>query len=139
MADRRAMLIAAGLEVLGTVDLAGDLAPEQAWRRVISSAATPTVEVGDDVDDQDARVDAAWRELALRHGVLANDGTFLISPSGTGAFTAPWTIVRLTDQTQLARHLAPDPGDPEFVTASADGTTVLGVTTEEYSIWLTLT
>src|SRR4051794_18889522 len=134
MADRTATLAAAGLEVLATVDLAGDLAPADAWRRVISGATRPTVEIPDDADD--VRVDAEWRELALRHGVLADDGTFLISPPGPGAFTAPWTAVRLTEHAHLARHLTANPGEPEFVTASADGTVVLGVTTEEYAVWL---
>ncbi|GAA1307438.1 hypothetical protein [Saccharothrix xinjiangensis] len=138
MADRTAALVAAGLEVLGTVDLAGDLAPADAWRRVVSGAARPAVEVPDDADDPEGRVDAEWRELARRHGVLADDGTFLISPPGPGAFTAPWTAVRLTDRTDLARHLTANPGEPEFVTASADGTAVLGVTTEEYATWLVL-
>jgi hypothetical protein len=136
MVDRTAALAAAGLEVLGTVDLAGDLAPADAWRRVVSLAARPAVEVADDVVDADARVDAAWRDLARRHGVRADDGTFLISLPGPGASTAPWTAVRLTDQTRLAHHLAVNPGEPEFVTASADGTAVLGVTTEEYAVWL---
>ncbi|MFI9010945.1 hypothetical protein ACIGNX_27275 [Actinosynnema sp. NPDC053489] len=136
MVDRTAMLTAAGLEVLGTRDLAGDLAPAEAWRRVVSGAARPEVEVPDDTADVDARVDAEWRELARRHGVLAEDGTFLISPPGPGAFTAPWTAVRLTDHTRLARHLTANPDEPEFVTASADGSAVLGVTTEEYAVWL---
>ncbi|MEV0675984.1 hypothetical protein AB0I60_05615 [Actinosynnema sp. NPDC050436] len=138
MADRTAMLTAAGLEVLGTLDLAGDLAPAEAWRRVVSGTARPTVEVPDDTADADDRVDAEWRELALRHGVLADDGTFLISPPGSGAFTAPWTAVRLTDHTHLARHLTTNPNEPEFVTASADGTAIVGVTTEEYAVWLVI-
>lgn len=70
--------------------------------------------------------------------MLADDDTFLISPPGPGAFTAPWTAVRLTGHTHLARHLTTNPNEPEFVTASADGTVILGVTTEEYAVWLVI-
>ena len=112
-------LAAAGLRVLGTAATAGGLTPAAAWQLVIALSARPAVEVADP-----ASADA--------------DGGFLISPAGPGAFAAPWTAVRLTCEVRLAEHLTGNPGEPEFVTAAADGHAVLGVTTEEHGIWLVL-
>jgi hypothetical protein len=122
----------AGLEVLGTTS--GVVSTEDAWRRVVSGQPTSTVD--GELDDHLFRVDAEWRRLAVEHGVLDDDGSFLVSLPGPGAMRAPWTIVRLTDAASLAEHLATHPGEPEFVTAARNGTAVLGVTTEEYGTWL---
>jgi hypothetical protein len=124
----------AGLEVLDTTE--GVLSTADAWKRVISANAQPTVTVDDEREDHLSRVDTEWRRLAVEHGVLDKDGTFLISLPGPGAMNSPWTIVRLTDTTSLAEHRAQHPGEPEFVTAARNGTAVLGVTTEEHGTWL---
>ncbi len=130
------MLRRAGLEVLGTTD--GVVSTRDAWKRVVSANVRPTSTVDDELDDHLSRVDAEWRRLATEHGVVDDDGSFLISLPGPGAMSSPWLIVRLTEATSLAEHLAPHPGEPEFVTAARNGTTVIGVTTEEHGTWLIL-
>ncbi|SDH88991.1 hypothetical protein SAMN05192558_103457 [Actinokineospora alba] len=130
---RAAILRSAGFEVVGTVESAGGLLPEQAWRRVINLDVVPVAEVDD--DDLD-RVDAEWRGLADESGLFADDGSFLISPPGPGAMRLPWVRVRLTAATKLAGQLHASPGQPEFVTAALDGHVVLGVTSEEHGVWL---
>lgn len=125
------MLVRAGLEVLGTT--AGPPDPEQAWRGVIRGGITPTVAVPDDVPDQLAAVDAQWRRLAEEHGIVDEDGTFLISLPGPQAWSG-WTVVRLGENTSLATNLIDEA--ETFVTAARDGSAVLGVSTEEYEIWL---
>lgn len=126
----------ANLEVLGSTG--GVVSTEDAWRRVISAATQPSSTVDSETDDYLSRVDAEWRRLATEHGILDDDGSFLISLPGPDAMRAPWTIVRLTDATSLAEHLVQHPGEPEFVTAARNGTAVLGVTTEEYGTWLVI-
>ncbi|WP_436495181.1 hypothetical protein [Actinokineospora sp. HUAS TT18] len=129
---REALLTRAGLEVLGAADLAGTVTPAEAWRRVASGAAA--VEIPE--DDPLARVDTEWRALADETGLLDADGSFLISPAGVGSAKLGWVVVRLTPTTRLAATLVAHPGEPEFVTAARDGHVVLGVTTEEYGVWL---
>jgi hypothetical protein len=124
----------AGLEVLGTA--AGPLPPIAAWKKVISGAAVPTVVVPDERPDQVAVVESEWRRLATEHAVLDPDDTFLLSLPGPGALAAPWMVVRLTPAGLRTEHLPERPGEPEFVTAARDRPVVLGVTTEEYGIWL---
>lgn len=138
MGGHESVLRSAGLEVLGTSASAGGLLPEQAWKRIISLGAAPTVEIDDQDDDYLDRADAEWRRLADEHGLLAADGTFLISPSGLGAMSLPWVVVRLTTTARLAEHLCVNPGEPEFVTAARDGHLILGVTSEERGVWLVL-
>lgn len=134
--EREPLLARAGLEVLGTAVSAGTLLPAEAWKRIVSTAAVPTVEIPDDADDYLDQVDAQWRRLADESGVFGKDGAFLISPAGPRSMERPWVVVRLTSSVRLARHLTARPGEPEFVTAAQDGHVVLGVTTEEYGIWL---
>jgi hypothetical protein len=92
--------------------------------------------IDDRDDDYLDRADADWRRLADEHGLLADDGTFLISPPGPSVLRLPWVRVRLTAATRLAEHLHASPGRPEFVTAALDGHVVLGVTSEEHGVWL---
>lgn len=81
-------------------------------------------------------VNTKWLDLARSAGIVAEDSTFLISPSGTGAWGDPWYQVRMGRTVKLAENLAPDPGEPEFLTSANDGSGLVGVTAEEDGIWL---
>jgi hypothetical protein len=133
--EREAVLRDAGLEVVGTTPDAGGLEPAAAWRQVIGVSVSPSVVVDDEQEDYLDEVDRRWRGLAEEHGVLAADGSFLVSVAGVGAFGLPWSVVRLTPVSRLSA-LVSNPGEPEFVTASPDGRVVCGVTTEEDGVWL---
>ncbi|WP_052682207.1 hypothetical protein [Saccharothrix sp. ST-888] len=127
------LLRRAGLEIVGDGGAVNVLPPKAAWRPVAAASTRPTAEVRDDHPDLVAELNAQWRRLATEYGVLGADGEFLLD-----ALTSPrgWLRVRLTEHWDLAGVLGPRPGRPEFVTLSADGDSLLGVTTEEYSVWL---
>jgi hypothetical protein len=138
--DLARLLARAGLEIVGergegTEDV---LPPRVAWRGVIAGSTVPTVAVPDDHDDLVGEVNARWYALATRHGVIGADGVFLLDVAGDRAGPEPrrWNRVRLTGEWDLAGVLGDRPGQPEFVTLSTDGDTLLGVTTEEYEVWL---
>ncbi|WP_315975521.1 PE-PGRS family protein [Streptomyces nigrescens] len=87
-----------------------------------------------------AELNAQWHRLAVGNGIIGEDGVFLIDVAGNWTGCAPrrWTRVRLTGQWDLAGVLGERPGQPEFVTLAADGSTLIGVTTEEDEVWFTL-
>lgn len=124
----------AGLEAVGERRVEEVLPAPVAWRHVAGWQTEPTVTVADDRPDLVAELNAQWHRLASETGVLDGDGVFLIAVSG--AAKGSWTRVRLTDGWDLAGVLGPRPGQPEFLTLSLDGDAMVGVTTEEYEVWL---
>ncbi len=124
----------AGLEVVGERRVEEVSPPPVLWRHVIGSETEPTVAVPDDRPDLVAELNAQWHRLATDAGILGGDGVFLIDFSGNQ--DRSWMRVRLTDGWDLAGVLGPRPGQPEFLTLSLDGETMVGATTEEYAVWL---
>ncbi|MFF7049872.1 PE-PGRS family protein [Streptomyces griseorubiginosus] len=124
----------AGLEVVGERRVEEVLPASVAWRHVAGWQTEPTVVVADDRPDPVAELNAQWRRLASETGILGGDGVFLIAVPGTG--DGSWTRVRLGGDWDLAGVLGPRPGQPEFLTLSLDGDAMVGVTTEEYAVWL---
>lgn len=132
------LLQRAGLEIVGARRTEEVLPPQAAWRPVIAYEAEPTVAVKSDRPDLVAELNAQWHRLAVKDGIIGEDGVFLIDVADHWAGCAPrqWTRVRLTDHWNLAGVLGERPGQPEFVTLSTDGNSLLGATTEEYEVWL---
>ncbi|MGW7382858.1 hypothetical protein [Streptomyces sp. NPDC054794] len=91
----------------------------------------PTAVVQLDATDPFADTDAEWFRLATAHGLFGEDGGFLVTLGHGGCFR-----VRLGKDWRLAEVLRNQPRCPEFMTLSSDGKTLIGVTTEEYEIWL---
>ncbi|TGN76560.1 PE-PGRS family protein [Streptomyces bauhiniae] len=127
------LLHRAGLEKVGDGRVSEALPSQAAWRPVIAASTEPTLAVPDDRPDLVAELNRQWHRLAVERGVIDGDGEFLIHVANHGC--ACWTRVRLGEQWDLAGLLGPRPGQPEFVTMSPDGESVLGVTCEEYEVW----
>ncbi|WP_232789509.1 HEAT repeat domain-containing protein [Streptomyces jeddahensis] len=132
------LLQRAGLEIAGDWRTEEVLPPRAAWRPIVAGETTPTVSVRGDQPDLVAELNAQWHRLATESGILGEDGVFFIDVAGdwTGCAPRRWTRVRLTSRWDLAGVLGERPGQPEFVTLSMDGNTLLGATTEEDEIWL---
>ncbi|MFG3043845.1 PE-PGRS family protein [Streptomyces sp. NPDC048241] len=127
------LLRRAGLEVVGAGQVPDARPPMAAWRPVIAASTEPTLAVRDDHADLVTELNRQWHRLAVEQGVFGGDGEFLISVANQGRVC--WTRVRLGEQWDLAGHLGSREGQPEFVTMSPDGESVLGVTCEEYEVW----
>ncbi|MGW1224078.1 PE-PGRS family protein [Streptomyces sp. NPDC001515] len=134
------LLQRAGLHVVGEARIEEVLPPRAAWRPVVSAAAEPTVAVRGDLPGLVAELNARWHRLAAGSGILDEGGVFLIDVAGnwTGGSPRRWTRVRLTERWDLAGVLGERPGQPEFLTLAPDGSALIGVTTEEDEVWLTL-
>ncbi|MEU5436060.1 hypothetical protein AB0G73_22145 [Streptomyces sp. NPDC020719] len=134
------LLRRAGLEVVGDWRIEEVLPPQAAWRRVISGGAKPTVAVREDLPDLVAELNAQWHRLAASNGIIGDGGVFLIDVAGawTGCVPRRWIRLRLTGQLDLAGVLGERAGQPEFVTLATDGSTLIGVTTEEDEVWFTV-
>ncbi|WP_415949029.1 PE-PGRS family protein [Streptomyces sp. KLOTTS4A1] len=127
-----ALLAEAGLKDAGGWSAAEHALPTWAALRPIASAtAEPAATVRLDDADPCAATDEEWFRLATAHGLFAEDGGFLVS-LGDGH----WFRVRLGERWRLAEVLPSEPGSPEFMTLSCDGRTLIGVTTQEYEVWL---
>lgn len=126
-----------GLEVVGDRRVEDVLPPRAAWRPVVSGEAEPAEVVP---AGRVAEVNAQWHRLAAGNGVIGEDGVFLVDVAGNWTGCAPrrWTRVRLTDGWDLAGVLGERPGQPEFVTLSTDGSTLVRVTAKEDDVWLVL-
>ncbi|MGW0416587.1 PE-PGRS family protein [Streptomyces collinus] len=137
--ELRELLERAGLEVLGDGRVDDARPAAVAWRPVVSVNAVPAVAVRHDRPGRVAELNRQWHRLAVEHGVFDDSGEFLISVAGHGRGTTGdggWTRVRLSGLWDLAGVLGERSGQPEFVTMSPDGATVLGATGEEYEVWL---
>ncbi|MFD8996441.1 PE-PGRS family protein [Streptomyces abikoensis] len=135
----RAGLEAEETEGTGEAKPVGDvLWPRAAWRAVMAPDAVPTVAVRRDDPGLVAELNAQWHRLATERGVIGADGAFLVDVAGSrrGPAAHGWTRVRLAGRWDLAGVLGERPGQPEFVTLSADGDAVLGMTTEEDEVRL---
>ncbi|MFD3511530.1 PE-PGRS family protein [Streptomyces sp. NPDC058657] len=128
-----ALLAEAGLEYAGGWGGAADALPTwAALRPIVAGEAVPTSVVRLDSTDPLAATDAEWVRLATAHGLFGEeDGGFLVTLGDGG-----WFRVRLGEEWRLAEVLRNQPRCPEFMTLSPDGKTLIGVTTEEYEIWL---
>ncbi|MEU3690609.1 PE-PGRS family protein [Streptomyces narbonensis] len=131
-AELVALLGRAGLETAGQWGPENVLTPAAAWRPVASYETVPTVTVRDDRPDLVPALNAQWHRLAREHGVIDEKGEFLIHVGDDDA----WARVRLAPVWDLAGVLGDRPGQPEFVTLSVDGDALVGVTCEEYEVWL---
>ncbi|MCT9075435.1 PE-PGRS family protein [Streptomyces fulvoviolaceus] len=127
------LLRRAGLEIVEDRRVEEVLPPPFAWRRVAAWEAEPAVAVGSDRPDLVAELNAQWHRLASETGILGEDGVFLID---AGCSPRRWIRVRLTADWDLAGVLGDRPGQPEFLTLSPAGDTLLGATTEEHAVWL---
>ncbi|MFD7863916.1 PE-PGRS family protein [Streptomyces sp. NPDC059783] len=134
------LLRRAGLHVVEEARVEEVLPPRAAWRPVVSVAAEPTVAVRGDLPGLVAELNARWHRLAAGNGIIDEDGVFLVDVAGnwTGCASRRWTRVRLTERWDLAGVLGERPGQPEFLTLAPDGSALIGVTTEEDEVWLTL-
>ncbi|MEU8618177.1 hypothetical protein [Streptomyces sp. NPDC048623] len=81
-------------------------------------------------------VDRQWHVHAEQNGLFGEEGSFLLSISGTGSSTFGWAVVKWSPGAELAPRLAkPDEG-LDFLTMSVDGRVVCAVTEEEYDYWI---
>ncbi|MEU3425355.1 PE-PGRS family protein [Streptomyces gardneri] len=131
-AERAALLERAGLELVGEWGPENVLTPAAAWRPVIWYEAVPTATVREDRPDLVPALNAQWHRLAREYGVIDDKGEFLIHVADDDT----WARVRLAATWDLAGVLGDRAGQPEFVTLSVDGDALLGVTCEEYEVWL---
>ncbi|WP_055524782.1 hypothetical protein [Streptomyces graminilatus] len=132
------LLRRAGLEIVGERRTEDVLPPRTAWRPIVAGDAAPTVSIREDHPALVAELNAQWYRLAAENRLLGGDGVFLIDVAGnwTGGGPRRWTRVRLTSEWDLAGVLGERPGQPEFVTLSLDGQTLVGATAEEDEVWL---
>ncbi|WP_024761071.1 hypothetical protein [Streptomyces exfoliatus] len=131
-AELIALLDRAGLEIVGKWGEENVLTPAAAWRPVASYETVPTATVREDRPDLVPELNAQWHRLAHAHGIVDEKGEFLVHVGGDDT----WVRVRLAPVWDLAGVLGDRPGQPEFVTLSVDGDALLGVTCEEYEVWL---
>ncbi|MGY5137740.1 hypothetical protein ACWGJW_36090 [Streptomyces nigrescens] len=119
------LLRRAGLDIVGDRRTEEVLPPRAAWRPVIAFEAEPAVAVQIDRPDVVAELNTQWHRLAVKEGIMGEDGVFLIDVAGNGTGCVPrgWTRVRLTARWNLAGVLGERPGQPEFrrSTPGADG------------------
>lgn len=135
--DEKLLKISSSGLVLGDVPPpVGVPKTSEAWRRVVNIAAEPVVKVSQSHPDAMGEVDRQWLAQAKKESLFAEDGSFLISVAGPGAFDSGWVCVKWSENVRLASVLVQDEGSPEFVAMSSDGRFLCAATTEEYDFWI---
>lgn len=134
--ERSELLERIGLIVLGEVNAAGDVTPGAAWRSAINFAVKPTIEVDAAAEDALLRAERRWRGYCQQVALFADDGSFLISVSGKGAFDLPWVHVSGTEQTGFLTNLAQVSGRVDFVACSLGGDSIVAFSEEEHGYWI---
>lgn len=124
------------LVVLDVPPPSGVPGTSEAWRKVVNIETEPAARVSQSLPDALSEVDRQWLAQAERESLFAEDGSFLISVAGPGAFEAGWVRVRWPGNARLASTLVQDEGSLEFVAMSTDGRVLCAVTTEEYDFWI---
>lgn len=130
----------AGLETLGQAD--HRLPPPRAlWRLIHRSEAVESSVVHRDGPGLDEELNERWHRLALRHGVIDENGDFVLHVSGKlacGCLSETWSRVRLTAEWNPARLLDREHQGPGrdiegwgFVALSTDGEALLAVTSAQ--------
>ncbi|MFD9338329.1 PE-PGRS family protein [Streptomyces sp. NPDC060028] len=134
------LLERAGLEVVGGWRTEDVLPPQAAWRPILAGESEPYVSLRADRPNVVAEFNAQWHRHAVEHGVIGEDGVFLIDVvrSWTSCMPRLWTRVRLTAQWDFAGVLGERPGEPVFVTLAMDGDTLLATTPADGELRLTV-
>lgn len=128
---------AAGFDVIDAqYQLEGLPSEMAAWKPVISSLARPDHVVPYSEDDALTKVEGHWQRLARQNHVVGPDNTLLVSLTRRRADSGGWVRVALPAGRVDLDKLGPNPGEPEFVAMSMDGSAVCGVTAEEYELWI---
>jgi len=133
---RDEILIRAGLTVIRDGSPLPAVSPLDAWSKIIGVAVVPEFVVRNEGPDHLVNIDQCWHQISKREGVLGDDCSFWIHVAGAGALQQEWRKVRISGKLEVARSLGPKPGEPEFLTLSANGQVLCGVTTEEDGIWI---
>jgi hypothetical protein len=138
--DSRKMVLfekirASGLKVIGLCESASGITVDAAWRLIANFEVEPSATVPLEGDNTAPYMNRLWLQLAQDSGVIADDGSFLITVVTNGSRELGWVEVQLTPEADISR-LRDDQGRVEFIARSQRGHYVCGVTAEEYDYWI---
>jgi hypothetical protein len=128
------LLARAGLELLGSFPDVRGIRVSHVYAAVMRGDAKPASVVNYENGPADylAECDRRWFELSAETGMIDGRGEFYVSFEAQSV----WYKVRFSGPLRLAEELHSDDGWPDFVTVASDGRVAIGVTTEEYELWL---
>ncbi|CAL9640959.1 hypothetical protein SUDANB120_06343 (plasmid) [Streptomyces sp. enrichment culture] len=127
------LIRSAGLAVDGVHGNTPGPSVETAWRAMAGFTVEPSATFPLAADRRG--VHDLWLAHARRSGVIAGDGTFLVTAVALRSADTGWIRARLTDTADVAR-LVDDQQRIEFIARSASGDRICGITAEEYDYWL---
>ncbi|MEV8586763.1 hypothetical protein AB0424_07425 [Streptomyces sp. NPDC051180] len=110
--------------------------PNEAMRSVSNWEVQPVSKVPLSHPDAHQEVDRQWYAQATQAGLFSEDGSFLLSISGSGSSGFGWAAVKWNPTVELTSRLARESEGLDFVAMSEDGRTVCAVTEEEYDYWI---
>ncbi|MCZ2525354.1 hypothetical protein [Streptomyces sp. HB2AG] len=128
-------LRASGLEVIGVAGVVSPPSVGQAWKAVANFEVTPVAKTPLVGAGTAQRLNSLWLEHAEESGVIAEDGSFLVTVVSTGSHEIGWVRVRWTSDADVSR-LVDDQEQVEFIGRSLSGHRLVGVTAEEYDYWV---
>jgi len=129
-------LVRSGLTIVRDGSPLPVISPLDAWSKVVSVAAIPTIVVEYGSPDCLLKVDQAWFQTSEREGLFSEGRSFWVHVAGVGALQRKWRKVRIYETFEMASNLGPEPEEPEFVAMALNERVLCGVTTEEDGIWI---
>jgi hypothetical protein len=130
------MLQACGLELTDTEVPAAAPSMAKAIQMVAGVDVEPTASIDAAGQDYLEELDRQWHEKARPTLTEPGSGEFFIMPPGSGGSTVGWIPVKDAVVSSLPSRIAAATGSSEFVTLSADGTTLCAVSEEEDEYWI---
>ncbi|MDV9188531.1 hypothetical protein R6L23_09930 [Streptomyces sp. SR27] len=129
-------ITATGLTVSDDPAPSDALSPREAWQSVIHGEVQPAATVPLSHPQALTEVDRQWHVHAAQNELFGNDGSFLLSISGSGSWGFGWAVVKWSPRTELAPKLSKGEEGLDFVAMSLNGKSVCAVTEEEYDYWI---
>ncbi|WP_438486878.1 hypothetical protein [Streptomyces sp. S186] len=123
---------------LEVIDICGNTSSptvDEAWRKMANVNTLPSATVPCSLKESHAEVNRIWFDQVESGGIFGPSGSFLVTAVTTGSGDVGWVRVQCTEGTDMSR-LTDDQDGIEFIARSEDGSSICGVTTEEYDYWI---
>lgn len=120
------------INFLGFVDPPNQTHPINVWKYIATWTNNPILKI----DYKEIhKASSKWWIIAEKINLLSSK-KLLISIGAKNLGSLPWALISIEEKTDIIEHFSIINNSPDFICLSLDGQRSLGVTSEEYELWL---